>query len=126
MMRFLFVLLIGILAASDILQTGMSMGPGLSVKNALLYPIALGLIFRMALTGRFRMRLPAVNVAFILWMGYAFLTWIACVTMIHYPGYNAIEQGIELKSMLIDSSLFFFTFFYGMEGEQDFLLLTRT
>ena len=125
-MRLLFVLLIGVLAGSDIFQLNMSMGPGLSVKNALLYPIALGLIFRMALTGRFRMRLPAVNVAFILWMGYAFLTWIACVTMIHYPGYNAIEQGIELKSMLIDSSLFFFTFFYGMEGEQDFLLLTRT
>jgi O-antigen ligase len=125
-MRALFVLLISTLAASDILQTGMSLGPGLSVKNAILYPVALGLLFRMALTGRFRMRLPIVNVAFILWVTYAFLTWIACVTVIHYPGYDPISAGIDLKSGLFDSALFFFIFFYGVEGERDFLLLTKT
>ncbi|MDE2450711.1 MAG: O-antigen ligase family protein [Gammaproteobacteria bacterium] len=125
-MRALFVILLGILTASDIFQTSMSLGPGLSVKNALLYPIALGLLFRMALTGRFRMRLPVVNVAFIVWISYATLTWIACSTMIHYPGYQPVQMGIELKSVLIDSGLFFFTYFYGLEGEQDFLLLTKT
>lgn len=124
-MRLLFVLLIGILAASDILQTGMSLGPGLSVKNALLYPIALGLLFRIALTGRFRMRLPIVNIAFIIWIAYGTLTWIACITVIHYPGYDPIGMGIELKSVLIDSALFFFTYFYGTESEQDFLLLSK-
>ena len=126
MMRLLFVLLIGILAGSDIFGTGLSLGPGLSVKNALLYPIALGLLFRMALSGRFRMRLPLVNVAFIVWIAYAILTYIACITLIHYPGYDARTMGIELKSVLIDSALFFFTFFYGTEGERDFLLLTKT
>lgn len=125
-MRLLFVMLIGALAASDILQTGMSLGPGLSVKNALLYPVALGLIFRMALTGRFRMRLPIVNVAFVIWIGYAILTWIACSTFLRVPGYQPLEMGIELKSMLIDSALFFFVYFYGVEGEQDFLLMSRT
>jgi O-Antigen ligase len=125
-MRLLYVLLILVLAASDILQTGMSLGPGLSVKNALLYPIALGLLFRMALTGRFRMRLPIVNVAFILWITYALLTWIACITVLHYPGYDAKAAGIELKSELIDSALFFFVFFYGTEGEGDFLLFAKT
>lgn len=125
-MRPLYVLLIATLAASDILQTGMSLGPGLSVKNALLYPIALGLVFRMAITGSFRMRLPVVNVAFIVWIAYATLTWIACVTMIHYPGYQPLEMGIELKSTLIDSALFFFTYFYGLEGEWDFFLLAKT
>ncbi len=124
-MRLLFVVLIGTLTTCDILQTGMSLGPGLSVKNALLYPIALGLIFRMALTGRFRMRLPIVNVAFIVWISYATLTWIACVTMIHYPGYDGLSQFIDLKSMLIDSALFFFVYFYGAQGEDDFLLLAR-
>src|SRR6185437_535092 len=126
MMRFLFVLLIGILAASDILQTGMSLGPGLSVKNALLYPIALGLLFRMALTGRFRMRLPIVNAAFVVWIAYAILTWVACITVIHYPGYDPMSMFIELKSVLIDSALFFFVYFYGVEDEQGFLLLSKT
>jgi O-antigen ligase len=124
-MRLLYVLLISTLAASDILQTGMSLGPGLSIKNVLLYPIALGLVFRMALTGRFRMRLPIVNVAFIVWVTYALLTWIACVTVIHYPGYDAVYSGIELKSGLIDSALFFFVFFYGTESEQDFFLFAK-
>lgn len=125
-MRLLFVVFIGTLFASDVFQLGMSLGPGLSVKNALLYPIALGLIFRMALTGRFRMRLAVVNMAFILWIAYAILTWIVCVTVIHYPGYDPIHMGIELKSVLIDSALFFFIYFYGVEGEADFLLLTKT
>ncbi len=125
-MRLLYILLISTLALSDIFSAGMSLGPGLSVKNALLYPIALGLIFRMALTGRFRMRLPIVNVAFILWITYALLTWVACVTMLHYPGYDAKGSGIALKSGLIDSALFFFVYFYGMEGERDFLLIAKT
>ncbi len=125
-MRLLYVLLISTLALSDIFSVGMSLGPGLSVKNALLYPIALGLMFRMALTGRFRMRLPIVNVAFILWITYALLTWVACVTMIHYPGYDARNAGIELKSELFDSVLFFFVYFYGMESEHDFNLIAKT
>lgn len=125
-MRLLYVLLIATLALSDIFSAGMSLAPGLSVKNALLYPIALGLMFRMALTGRFRVRAPIVNVAFIVWISYAILTWIACVTLIHYPGYSARGAGIELKSELIDSALFFFVYFYGMEGERDFLLFAKT
>ena len=96
------------------------------LKNALLYPIALGLMFRTALTGRFRMRLPIVNVAFILWITYALLTWVACVTVIHYPGYDAKNAGIELKSELFDSVLFFFVYFYGTEGEPDFHLIAKT
>lgn len=125
-MRLLYILLISTLAVSDIFQADMSLAPGLSVKNALLYPIALGLIFRMALTGRFRMRLPAINIAFILWITYALLTWVVCVTVIHYAGYQAKESGIELKSELIDSALFFFIYFYGVEGEVDFLLIAKT
>jgi O-antigen ligase len=125
-MRLLFMLLIGTLAASDVFQTGMSIGPGLSIKNAILYPLALGLMFRMALTGRYRMKLPIVNLAFIVWTVYALLTWIACFVIIKYPGYEPLPSFIELKSVLIDSALFFFTFFYGTEGEPDFLLMGKT
>lgn len=125
-MRVLFVTLILALTASDTFSMGMSLGHGLSVKNALIYPLALGLIFRMAITGHFRMRLPVINMAFVLWITYAILTWIACVTVIHYPGYQPVFMGMELKSMLVDSALFFFIFFYGAEGDADFVLLTKT
>jgi O-antigen ligase len=126
MMRLLFMLVIGALAIADTFSLDMSMGPGLSVKNALIYPIALGLLFRMALTGRFRLRLPVLNAAFVVWVAYAILTWIAIVTVIHYPGYEIRETGISLKALLMDSAIFFFTFFYGVESERDFLVLTKT
>ena len=125
-MRLLYVLLIVTLAGSDTFQAGMSIAPGLSVKNALLYPIALGLLFRMALTGRFRMRLPILNSAFILWIIYATLTWAACVTVLHYPGYEPLPDFIALKSGLIDSALFFFVYFYGIEEEPDYFLIAKT
>src|SRR5579885_835647 len=125
-MRILFILLIGALAAADISSKGMSLGAGLSVKNALLYPIALGLLFRMTLTGRLRLRLPMVNVAFLVWFGYALLTWIACITVIRYPGYDATANAISLKTGLFDSVLFFFTYFYGVETEGDFFALAKT
>lgn len=125
-MRLLFMLVIGALATSDIFSVGMSMGPGLSVKNALIYPIALGLLFRLSLTGKFQVRLPIVNVAFLVWIGYAILTWIALLTVIHYPGYEARATGVVLKTAMMDSGIFFFAFFYGASTEKDFLVLGKT
>jgi O-antigen ligase len=125
-MRLLFMLVIGTLATSDTLNMGMSMGHGLSVKNALIYPIALGLMFRMAVTGRFRVRMGVVNAAFLLWIGYALLTWIACIAVIHYPGYQPLRNAITLKGKMFDMALFFFTFFYGAETQDDFLVLIKT
>jgi len=125
-MRLLFMLLIGTLAASDILGTGMSLGPGLSVKNALLYPLALGLLFRLAVKGGFRMRLPSLNAAFLVWVGYGTLTWIACSTMIHYPGYQPLASAISLKAVLWDAALYFFVYFYGTDNEGDFFVLAKT
>lgn len=125
-MRLLFMLVIGALATSDTFSLGMSLGPGLSVKNALIYPIALGLMFRMSVTDRFRVRLPVLNAAFVIWITYAILTWIACITVIHYPGYEVRATGISLKSLMMDSAIFFFTFFYGVDNENDFLALTKT
>lgn len=125
MMRLLFILVIGALVVADTFSVGMSAGAGLSVKNALIYPIALGLMFRMALTGGFRMRLPVLNAAWVVWITYAILTWIAIVTVIQYPGYEVRATGISLKSLMMDSGIFFFTFFYGVDSEKDFFVLTK-
>jgi O-antigen ligase len=125
-MRLLFILVIAALATADIFSGGMSMGPGLSVKNALIYPITLGLMFRMSITGGFRVRLPILNAAFVIWICYAILTWIACITLIHYPGYEARAAGISLKSLMMDSGIFFFTYFYGVDSENDFFTMTKT
>jgi hypothetical protein len=124
-MRWLLILLIAFLAATDILSKDMSMGHGLSVKNALLYLIALGLFFRVALSGEFRMRLPIIHAAFAVWIGYAILTWVVCSLIIQYSGYDPIQSGIALKSELVDSAIFYFTVFYGVREERDFRSLWK-
>lgn len=122
-MRWLFVLLITVLIASDITGHNPGLGPGLSVKNALLYVIALALLFRVALSGRFQMRLPTLHIAWAVWIGYALLTWLAAFLVIHYRGYDPIQSAIALKSYLIDAALFFFVVFYGVRDEADFKIV---
>ncbi|MDB6087240.1 MAG: hypothetical protein JWN85_24, partial [Gammaproteobacteria bacterium] len=124
-MRWLFVLLITVLIMSDILGHNPGLGPGLSVKNALLYLIALTLLFRIALSGRFQLRLPAMHMAWVVWIGYALLTWLTAALVIHYRGYDPIQAAIALKSQLIDSAIFFLVVFYGVRDEADFKLVWR-
>jgi O-antigen ligase len=124
-MRWLFVVLISVLTVSDIAGRNPGLGPGLSLKNALLYLIALALFFRLALGGQLRMRLPVIHACFAIWIGYALLTWIAAALVIHYHGYDATQSAIALKSQLIDSALFCFTVFYGVQEESDFRVVMK-
>ena len=125
-MRWLLILLISLLAGSDLLGKDLSLGPGLSAKNAVLYLTALGLFFRAALSGEFRLRLPGMYACFAVWIGYALLTWIACSLVLHYSGYDALRSGIALKSELIDPALFFFTVFYGAQRQTEVTTLWKT
>lgn len=119
-MRWLFVFLIVLLITSDFLGHNPGLGPGLSVKNATLYLIALTLMFRMALTGNFKLRLPGMHMAWGLWIGYSALTWLAATLVIHYHGYDVIQSAILMKSDLIDMAIYCFVVFYGVQDEKDY------
>lgn len=119
-MRWMFVLLITLLMVSDFLGHNPGLGPGLSAKNAMLYLIAMALLFRMALTGNFRIRMPGMHMAWGVWIGYALLTWLAASLVIHYRGYDPIQSAIYLKSDLIDMAIYCFAVFYGVQDEKDF------
>jgi O-antigen ligase len=124
--RWLFMLLIGVLAASDILGKDMSLGPGLSPKNAMLYLIALAMFFRMALSGGgVRMRLPLLHATFVVWIGYATLSFVTCCLIVHYTSYDIKQSGIALKANLYDAALFLFTVFYAVRSEEDFKVLVK-
>jgi O-antigen ligase len=124
--RWLFILLIGVLAASDILGKDMSLGPGLSPKNAILYLIALAMFFRLALSGGgIRMRLPMLHAAFVVWVGYATLSFITCCLIVHYASYDIKQSGIALKAQMYDAALFLFTVFYAVRDEEDFKVLMK-
>jgi O-antigen ligase len=119
-MRWLFVFLIALLMTSDFLGHNPGLGPGLSLKNATLYMIALALMFRMALTGNFKLRMPALHMAWGLWVGYAVITWFMATLVIHYYGYDVIQSALGLKSDLIDMGLYCFVVFYGVQDERDY------
>jgi hypothetical protein len=126
-MRWLFILLISVLAAADITGNDMSLGPGLSPKNAVLYVIALTMAFRLALSGRRpRQRVPALQAAFVVWLIYATLSYATCCFIVHWTAYDVKESGMLLKSQLYDLALFCFTIFYAVRDETDFKVLLKT
>lgn len=122
-MRWMFVMLVTLLIASDFLGHNPGLGPGLSVKNAFLYIIAMAILFRMALTGEFKLRLPGLHMAWAMWVGYAILTFFAAWLVIHYRSYDALQSAIALKSDLIDSCIYCFVAFYGIQQEKDYRIV---
>src|ERR1700734_3012873 len=96
--RWMFVFLAVLLITSDFLGHNPGLGPGLSMKNAFLYLIAMAIMFRMALTGDFKFRLPGLHMAWGMWVGYAILTFFAAWLVIHYRSYDALQSAIALKS----------------------------
>ena len=124
-MRWLIVLLVSMLVMSDLLGLSMSLGPGLSVKNAILYFLALALVARLIMSEEHRLELPAVMVAFVILIGYAFFSWLAASFVIDYPRYDPVESAINLKALLIDPALFFFAAFYAVRTQADVRLVLK-
>jgi O-Antigen ligase len=125
-MRWLFVVLMGVLMISDFHGTNPGLGPGLSLKNAVLYTVVMVLAFRMALTGGFRLRMPALHMAWAVWIFYAILTWLVVTLVLKYHGYDALVSAMALKAELIDYALYCFVVFYGVQNEDDFRFVLRT
>jgi O-antigen ligase len=123
-MRWLIVLLVATLVLSDLLGTGMSLGPGLSVKNAILYCLAVALAARLILSDS-RLDMPVMLVAFAVLISYAILSWLAAGLLIRYPRYDLVPTAINLKSSLVDSALFFFAALYALRTSADVRLVLR-
>jgi O-antigen ligase len=114
-----------LLITTDFTGKNPGLGPGLSVKNVMLYIIVMVLGFRMALVGGFRLRMPGLHVAWVVWIGYAILTWLAVSLVVKYYSYDPIASAMALKSWLIDGALFCFAAFYGVQDEDDFRVVLR-
>jgi len=60
-MRWLIALLIAVLALSDLLGLDLSLAPGVSVKNAFVYVLAMALALRLVIEGELRLELAVVH-----------------------------------------------------------------
>src|SRR5579871_6569561 len=100
-MRYLLALLMCFLTAADMFGWTQSIAPGLSIKNALIYLILLGLAGRFVVRGGLRLELPQVHLWFAVLIGYAILTWLAAGIILQYKSYTLLASGIDLKANLL-------------------------
>jgi len=124
-MRWLLMLLTAFLTLSSVFAWDPGPAPGVKIKNAILYMLAMSLFARFALLRRFQLQLPAITTAFIIWILYCIFSYIAIVLFLDYPHYNVLRNGFDLKNRMLDQMMFFLVFFYGAQSREDAITLMK-
>lgn len=107
------------LLATDALNWELSLLPGVSFKNFIIYFVAVMLALRMVI-GRHRVTdMGPMQVAFIVLIAYAIVTWLLAGIVIGYEHYDFFAAALSLKSRLIDNYLFFVVFLFGLQKPED-------
>jgi putative inorganic carbon (HCO3(-)) transporter len=119
MTRVLLVLLFFVMLGAVLLSLDLSLAPGLSVKNAFLYLILLGIIIDTALRRNRDLELLSVSLPYALCIIYAIFTWVMILVLIDYPRYNPVRSFVNLKSNLGDHLIVLVVFFYGVLNAKD-------
>ena len=114
MRQFLLVSLFSILLADVMLGLGLSLAPGLSLKNAMLYVLFMALVLEFLLGNRDPMReFWPLHSAWALLAFYATFTWLAIILLGLHRNYDNIGSFIALKGQLVDRFLFLLVYLYG-------------
>jgi len=107
------------LLATDALNWDLSLLPGLSAKNLIIYFIAVLLALRMVVGRQSVTAMGQLQGAFIVQIAYAIVTWLIAALLIQYPHYDLMASGIKLKAALIDYYIFFLVFLFGVTTAED-------
>lgn len=118
-MRYLLGLMICVTTYSNVFGNGLTLGPGLSAKNALAYLAAMLLILESAMGRSLKIELRALQICFAVLIGYAALTVVIASGVVKYERYDLIGSIIQLKSSLLDWAVFFLAFFYGTRTAEE-------
>jgi O-antigen ligase len=124
-MRWLLMLLTAFLTLSSVFAWDPGPAPGVKIKNAILYMLAMTLFARFALLRRFKLQLPSITITFLILTVYCVFSYIAVVLFIDYPHYKILRNGFDLKNRILDQMLFFLVFFYGAQSREDAIALMK-
>src|ERR1700692_4451855 len=124
-MRFLLSALILLLVFSHIFAWDLSLAPGLSAKNAVLYMAASLIAFRLVVSRNFQMEMREFVVFYFALIAYAIATWLVAGLFIEYKSYSLLRSGISLKSNLVDPLIFFLAFFFGTRNSEDAIKILK-
>jgi O-antigen ligase len=107
------------LLATDALGWDLSLLPGVSAKNLIIYCIAVLLALRMVVGRHPVTDMGQMQGAFIVLIVYAIVTWLISALVIEYPKYDLVASAIRLKSGLIDHYIFFLVFLFAAQTAED-------
>lgn len=109
--------------AGDELRLNISLGPGLSSKNLLLYLIFVGIAINTAVTRNRSFDIPSVLIPFMLLIVYALVSWITAAFIIANPDYDVRATFISLKSSLVDQYFTLLIFLFGVIRREEAMWL---
>jgi O-antigen ligase len=124
-MRIIFSALLLILMGMQTFSVDASLAPGLSLKNAMIYVMALVLAGQYVLSGKFQLQMLTVHVVFVLLIFYALFSWLVLAFVIRDPAYGAIRGAMALKTDLVDQFVVFLLFFFGVRTLKDANFVVR-
>ncbi len=107
------------LLTTDALAIDLSLMPGLSAKNLMIYLVAVLIALRMVVARQSIMAMGQMQGAFIVLIAYAIITMLVSALIIEYPGYDLMNAAIKLKNGLVDHFIFFLVFLFGTRTADD-------
>jgi O-antigen ligase len=124
-LKWLLLLLFFALMGSRALGLETGLGPGLSIKNALLYAAATLIAAEAAVARNRRLELLPLLLPFAVLIVYAAMSWLAMVVFVEPPGYDAGETLVRWKTKLVDQFITLLVFYYGVVNREDALWLMK-
>lgn len=108
------------------LGLGLTLAPGLSLKNAMLYVIFIALVLEFSVGHRDLLSETwPLHLQWMLLIIYGTFTWLVIVLLGVHRGYNALQGFISLKGQLVDLFLFLLVYLYGSKDQTSTLSLLR-
>lgn len=105
---------------------GMTLAPGLSLKNFLLYVVLIAIGVRAAAVRQaLVIDLPQIHLLFGALILIAFLSWAFNSLIGSYVNYSPLTALVAWKGFLLDHYLFFLLFFLGLRSRPDILWLQK-
>jgi hypothetical protein len=122
---FLLTIFLCVMTVATTFGLDLSLGPGLSVKNAILYTILLFYTVETAVYHNRRFDLPSVLIPFGLLFFYCVLSWAITSFVIQLSDYVPLRAGLSLKTERFDHLIVFLLFFFGLQSTKETLTVIR-
>lgn len=113
------------LLATDAIDYELTLIPGLSVKNIVVYMLGTLIALRMVVSRQSIMAAGAMQGVFLVLILYATITWLVAALVIEYPRYDMYLSAIRLKNGLIDHLIFFLVFLFGVRDADEALKVVK-